>query len=501
MLLNGILILASSSILLLLLKQHIRAGLYWILLTLPLYVIRIRLGPVPTTLLEIHILILFAWWITSYRRETKLSLLCFLKAAFEKLQGWRILIFSWAGIATLAMLLSPNLRAAAGEWKAFFIEPLLFFILFVDIMPRTQLPSVFSTILFSGTAIAAWGIIQKFTGVGISNLFWQAEETRRVTSIFPFPNAVGLYLAPIAIMAFIFAVSKLSRSWISKNPQSEILDSQPTQNSKSQNLKPLGILKFDRWVVLKMWKLTIRIYRPDKKTVLISLAYISSAFGMITAMVFARSRGALLGLLVGFVYLALFHRKFRLWSTLAVCGALFVAWLTLGSFIHNPSTFAQGDSNVIRTELWKETTNLLNDYPLFGSGLAGFQNALAPYHPMPAVEIYKYPHNIFLNFWAELGIFGALIFVLIIYCFYAQGFRLLRMNDQSLGTPNTELSTKGIASLTVAILTSMTVMIAHGMVDVPYFKNDLSIFFWVLIGILIVLGKPDTNEAMEKQTR
>lgn len=71
-----------------------------------------------------------------------------------------------------------------------------------------------------------------------------------------------------------------------------------------------------------------------------------------------------------------------------------------------------------------------------GAGLNNYQNSLKPYHQAgifvknddprwhhktvwdeeyrkqvwQPVEIYLYPHNIFLNFWSELGLFGALLF-------------------------------------------------------------------------------------------
>jgi len=32
----------------------------------------------------------------------------------------------------------------------------------------------------------------------------------------------------------------------------------------------------------------------------------------------------------------------------------------------------------------------------------------------------------------------------------------------------------------------MICLLIHGFFDVPYFKNDLSVFFWLLIGLLVV---------------
>jgi hypothetical protein len=42
-------------------------------------------------------------------------------------------------------------------------------------------------------------------------------------------------------------------------------------------------------------------------------------------------------------------------------------------------------------------------------------------------------------------------------------------------------------------MSAMTVLFVHGLVDVPYFKNDLSILFWFLVAVMIVLKKGQKN--------
>ena len=34
----------------------------------------------------------------------------------------------------------------------------------------------------------------------------------------------------------------------------------------------------------------------------------------------------------------------------------------------------------------------------------------------------------------------------------------------------------------------MTVIIIHGLVDVPYFKNDLAVMFWALLAIMGIIS-------------
>ncbi|MEA3398830.1 MAG: hypothetical protein U9R06_03780, partial [Patescibacteria group bacterium] len=162
-------------------------------------------------------------------------------------------------------------------------------------------------------------------------------------------------------------------------------------------------------------------------------------------------------------------------------------------------------SGEVRKQQWRETWTMLSkDYCwLIGSGLSGYQTAIQAYHQegiffnfsrdtefrtkivwfdeeykakhWRPVEIYMYPHNILLNFWVELGLAGALLFVWIIGKFFYLGIR------------NYELKIKNNKNkdyLILGIVGAMIVIIVHGIVDVPYFKNDLAIMFWAMLALI-----------------
>ncbi|MDO8260559.1 MAG: hypothetical protein Q7T50_03640, partial [Candidatus Magasanikbacteria bacterium] len=101
------------------------------------------------------------------------------------------------------------------------------------------------------------------------------------------------------------------------------------------------------------------------------------------------------------------------------------------------------------------------------------------------VEIYMYPHNIFLNFWTELGLAGMVLFAWIIGRFLYIAFRLAQIDSKN----------KGIA---LGLLGAMVAIFVHGLVDVPYFKNDLAVVFWVLLAILGALNIGERKEIRYK---
>ncbi len=127
-------------------------------------------------------------------------------------------------------------------------------------------------------------------------------------------------------------------------------------------------------------------------------------------------------------------------------------------------------SGRVRKLIWSETWTMLKDRPILGAGLAGYPIVFKPYHPTDRIEVFQYPHTIVLNFWSELGLAGLAIFIVIVWRF----FRTLR--DACYDDPPRH-------AFTVALSAAMIVTLVHGLVDVPYFKNDLAMLFWLLVAL------------------
>jgi len=429
---------------------------------LPSYLIRFQIGSIPVTLLEGMILILFAVWVIKLLRgaptqgQGDMAISSALKtqeiaSALKRLAmtKWVWLIAVWLVIATIAMFTSPNLRAAAGIWKAYFIEPILFLVIFLNVVKKKEdLELIFYALGFSALYVSAFAVYQKITGVAIPNPIWQAAETRRVTSFYGYPNAVGLYLAPIATLYVGWLINKL-----------QII------NYKLQKTKKLFVICYLLFVI------------------------VASA----AAIIFARSEGAYFGIASGLFFLGLMIKKLR-WPTVAAAAMLILTILIipqLKNYVWQQITF-QNDSGKVRLIQWQETWQMLKDRPLLGAGLAGYQETFAPYHKAKHIEIYLYPHNLFLNFWSEIGLSGLITFLFIIFQFFKFGFQELFKN-RKLKIKNLQEQEKNF--LLLAIMATMITMLVHGLVDVPYFKNDLSILFWLIISFSFLTPLPKFTKA------
>ncbi|PIR13774.1 hypothetical protein COV49_01105 [Candidatus Falkowbacteria bacterium CG11_big_fil_rev_8_21_14_0_20_39_10] len=446
---------------------------------LPSYLVRFSILGVPTTLLEGMILISFAvWFIKNCKQlfdniKNKLSFLrhsvfdiqhsTFKRYPFD-IEIILLLIVSYLSVAGAGFSIS-----ALGIWKAYFFEPALVFILIFNILRKKEFNSkalelnsfaAFEKILWafvlSALGVSLLAIYQKFTGAWITNEFWSAEATRRVTSFFGYPNAVGLYLGPIIIVLI---------GWLSQK---------------------IGTFKKP---VISYW-LWVNGF--------IFLTIISS----IAAIWFAKSKGALLGIGAGLIVFALLAGKKSKWATiiiLIILGGGILGYAPARNTAYNKLIYSK--SWQIRKAGWQETWAMLAHGRIFsGAGLTNYQEAVKPCHQegifyndgadpdfhrhtvfnadyrarvWQPLEVYLYPHNIFLNFWSELGLAGMLLFIWIIGKYVFIGLK--RAQESKEG---------GEKFLVIGLVGAMVVIIVHGQVDVPYFKNDLAVMFWILIALM-----------------
>ncbi|HTX86870.1 MAG TPA: O-antigen ligase family protein [Candidatus Nanoarchaeia archaeon] len=460
-----------------------------IIASLPLYLARFKLF-VPLTLLEAMILIAFFCWFIFQTRfwdflRGKYSVKDFLKnspwrkdgsAAGRKKYPFGIEIVLLLIVSLFAVGVAHFSAASLGLWKAYFFEPALLYILILNLFKDKEgLNKIGLSLAIGALTVSVYAIFQEFTGIGIANPLWQAEATRRAVSFFGYPNAVGLYLGPIipVLAGFLFLPAK-------------------------KDFSPLEE----------------KIHYPLPKEKISSIGLSKAFLGFIilaalAAIYFAKSTGTLVGLAVAaFVFCLLANKKAR------IAAILIVLIAGIGIYFYPPiekplvrKITAHDLSGQIRRLQWKETLMMLNGQAkIFGVGLGNYQSAVAPYHqpgffyddgtdPLfhqhtiesaavrartwQPVEIYLYPHDIILNFWTELGLAGLLLFAWIIGKFIITLIKNLIIISK--------FKIQNSKFLFLGLLSAMITMTVHGLVDVPYFKNDLACLFWILIAMSAIL--------------
>jgi len=426
-------------------------ALFIILATLPSYLIRWHLGPIPVTLLELMILISFVIWFIKdkpWHRYKKQDWKSRKQRYPYSLEIIGILLAAWAGLAIAGFD-----NSALGILKAYFLEPIMLYIILLNRGQGSEKKYLWP-LAISATFISLVAIFQQVTGLYIFNDFWAQLSQRRVTSVFAYPNAVGLYLAPIIFIIFGLLLSYPKRT---------------------------------------------KLLTAGKKIFLIITIIIS-----LTAIIFARSEGALIAIAgASFIVALLAHKNSRrIALSIAIISLIAIsAYAPAWNYFKQKATLMDL-SGQIRRQQWTETIEMLNDGKILsGAGLDNYQISVAPYHQegifvknddpefqrhvvwdaeyrakvWQPVEIYLYPHNIFLNFWTEITLFGALLFMWLIGRYYYDALILLK-------TLNREKR-----NITLGLIGAMSALFIHGLVDVPYFKNDLAIIFWLMVAILGII--------------
>lgn len=129
----------------------------------------------------------------------------------------------------------------------------------------------------------------------------------------------------------------------------------------------------------------------------------------------------------------------------------------------------------VRVDIWTVTLRMLRDRPLAGAGLDSYETTVGPYRAVdPNLSPEPYPHNIVLTTWTELGLLGLASFLYVVVNLIVRPWRVF---SRATGIYRPLIWGLGAAFAAVAV---------HGLVDSPYWKNDLSLEFWVLAALQVV---------------
>jgi len=197
------------------------------------------------------------------------------------------------------------------------------------------------------------------------------------------------------------------------------------------------------------------------------------AIGLAT--VLTQSLGALLAFFVacGVVMAQWRAQRRSLWVTWLFVGLA----LMVGLLITRPMLRQFGHlDNPMRNRLtyWQVTATIIREHPIRGVGLGQFRDWYDARHP-PGSPRVVHAHNSYLEVWAEMGLFGLLAWLWVVW-------EVLRM------------AARGAPWLAVAAWA----FVLHNLVDAPLYIAQVNVLWWVLVG-LIAANAPETAERGESR--
>jgi putative inorganic carbon (HCO3(-)) transporter len=397
---------------------------------LPTYLLRFQIWFMPMTILEVMVLVIFVVWVVKIIQKSKIK---------DQNEGfwwpwkWLTLLFILVGI--VAVLISPDTRQALGLWKAYILEPVMFFIVFVNVIKTKEQVRIILWALGTSVVLIGFGAFLQYVGLINIPAHYGLETPPRATSVFPFPTAIGKYVGPIVAL---FLGLWLVRGWNLSNSLWEFVRS---------NIFVIGVLLFG-----------------------------------FMGLLFSVSRGALIGIFASLIFISFFS-KWKKWIWLGLIIVVMVAMLIPQIRDNITGVFNTSDvSTDVRLVMWKGAVRIIKDNPIAGTGLASFPVVYEDYKEAAHTEFFPNPDHLILTLWIEMGLAGLVIFCWLVVRFFKVGISLLREYKY----------------YAVGLMAAMIALLTHGFLDTPYFKNDLAIIFWVMVGLVVVLKNLKTEHSILK---
>jgi O-antigen ligase len=413
-----------------------RTFIYATLLTIPLYLVRLTVWEIPTNILEV--VVLFSFLFSFWNKNIN----------FDGRIYQQIKIYFWpVSILLVGLLLSsflnPHYKTELGIIKGWFIIPLLFsWALLREIDSREKIEKALYCLYF-GTFL-----------VGLAGLFylWSKHLTYdlRLQAFYLSPNYLAMFLAPGIFIGKYFLESNLKILF----------------GHCYQRIKPGLFFSF--------FSLT---------TILISFYFTYSYATWISV--------------IGSLFLLELIRsgkkifKSKYFFTIILLFAIFISFQINQKKFH--SFFVPGEKSSLtsRIAIWRSSIRILMDNAIVGIGSGNFQEKYLEYQkffpPYPDWAVPQ-PHNLYLAFWLQGGILGIFGFLLLIYLWLKSLVKIFLKQKN------------GFQPLLSVILGIIFYTLIHGLVDTPYWKNDLSLIFWTIFALGIIIMREKNKNASQSQS-
>ncbi len=327
--------------------------IYLIVFSLPLYLVSFKIAWIPITVLELMIYPLFIIWLFYFIIKKKKIIDC-------KFYIPALLIFLGATISTL---LSLDIQVSAGIWKAWFVAPMLFFVVIINsLKTKKQIKNIILSFILSGSIVAL-----------ISLFYWFNENLtydNRLQAFYNSPNYLAMFLSPLLFLSFY-------------------------------------------------------IYSLVKNKIL-KILLITDYLLLITVIYLTYSYGAWLGLIGAVIFILIFLKiRLRYIFLFFLIIILFFSFQASSYKFQGFLDFSY-PSLKSRLVIWQSSWEIIKDHSLIGIGPGMFQKYyldeqinFEPYLEWAVPQ----PHNIFLAFWLQTGIIGLMGLIWLLIVFFKNALR------------------------------------------------------------------------------
>ena len=103
-----------------------------------------------------------------------------------------------------------------------------------------------------------------------------------------------------------------------------------------------------------------------------------------------------------------------------------------------------------------------------------------PYYSFAGIEKAPHAHNLFLQLFIEVGIFGFIVFLALLICLFQNGFSLAKHGAD-----------KEVRLIGCGALCGILAALVQGMTDYVWYNYRVFFVFWLVIGIVAAARRID----------
>ena len=352
--------------------------------------------------------------------------------------SFAVVILAFLIFSFLSALFSITPKSSVAVFAMYFVFTLSFVLVSNIIKDKSEWKTTAALFVLSSFAVSLYGIIQNYT-LDATTQSWVdpsmfSDITTRVYSTLANPNVLGQFLiltVPVTFACIIY------------------------------------ILK-----------------QKGKKSTL--LGYMAFALVSVICLAFTWSRSAWVGVVMAVVILLCLNDK--RWIALCIAG-IFVLPLVLPESILARLTSignTNDTSTTYRIAVWKSSVNMIRDYPLCGIGL-GSDAFLTMYrrYALSGAEFALHAHNFYLQWIADMGVWGLVIFISIILTAYSliSSFR----NKRTL-----------MYYVSIGFGCAVVGYLFQGLAETQWYNYRMVLVFWICMAIIQSASDIDAREEICK---
>jgi len=316
--------------------------------------------------------------------------------------------------------------------EGFFLKLLewimIYFILIEIINNRKRLNRILIVLIFSMALIAIDGIFQYITGkefIFLHSYSIGVGAGRKIQACFGNPNNFAGWLVVMVPLALSLAYSGVN-GW----PKRRVLR-------------------------LTLWLITVLL------VVCLSLTY---------------TRGAWMATVLSLIFLGIFSGKKLL--IIIMIALLLIPFVASERMKERMASTVQIREllKMKRPYIWRESLSIIEDFPLFGSGLNTYATVGPDYRISKGGGFY--PHNSYLHMAAEAGLLGLGAFIWIMASLFKTSLANLKRIDD-----------KFYSVFLIGLLAGLFGFLLHSFVDTNIYTLQLGNLMWFVMGLIVSIQK------------